>query len=599
MARRPTLRYLPGLDGLRAISVLAVVAFHAGITRVTGGFLGVEVFFVISGYLITSLLLSERRKTGHVSLRRFWLRRARRLLPALLAMVAVVVAYAVLFLPDSVSGLKRDALGALTYTSNWVQIFGHLSYFESAGRSPLLQHLWSLAIEEQFYVVWPLLLLLGLFFVGRTRTAWIVAGATVASWIWAMVLYAPTNSRSYYGTDTRAAGLLIGALLAFVWTPGRLRRPTARSARYVLDGLGLVAMLVLLWTFHRATGIDPGDAWVFRGGLVLVDVMTAIVIAAIVHPAADVNFVLGTQPLRWIGQRSYGLYLWHWPIFQVTRPGLDIPLSWFPVLVIRLVLSFAAAELSYRFVESPIRAGAIGRVARRTRDASRDREWMSASRGFGVVAGASALALLLGFGLMNATPQTEHVYGIAAGAHRHDQGNRPDAAVVALARRAASSTTRATTTTVTSTTAPPPTTATPTTVTPTSVDPNASTTAPSSPPATAAAIPASSTAPPPTTAPPPPPTVMGIGDSVMLGARPGLEAAIPGMLVDAKVSRQFGDALQVLTFYRDANLLPDVVVVHLGTNGAFTDAQFDQMMQIIGNRPVYFLSVREPRTWQG
>ncbi|MFN8037132.1 MAG: acyltransferase family protein [Acidimicrobiia bacterium] len=596
-ATRPTLRYLPGLDGLRAVSVLAVMAFHAGVTRVTGGFLGVEVFFVISGYLITSLLLAERRRAGRVSLRNFWIRRGRRLLPALWVMLAVVVAFTVLFLPDAVGALRRDVVGALTYTSNWVQIFGHVSYFEQAGRPPLLQHLWSLAIEEQFYLIWPPVLLTALFFLGRARTAMVVAFVTVGGWLWAMLLYSPSTSRAYYGTDTRAAGLLVGALLAFVWVPGQFQRRAARSARYVLNFVGAGALIVLLWSFHRATGFDPADAWVFRGGLVVVDVMTVLVIAAIVHPAADLNFLLGAGPLRWIGQRSYGLYLWHWPIFQVTRPGVDVPFAWFPTLVLRLVLTLGAAELSYRYVEVPIRSGAVGRLAARTRSGAHSREWRAVWHGLGVAVGVCAVVTVLALGLAGATPRTERVYGIAESAHGHDRGDRPDASIVALARRVASSTSASTTTAVTTTStttaAPavpgPDTTAGTLTAAPVSV----AASPPVTPPATAAPPPQ----PPPTTAPPPK-TVMGIGDSVMLGARSGLEGAIPGMLVDAKVSRQFGDALQVLTFYRDANLLPEALVVHLGTNGAFTDAQFEQMMQIIGNRPVWFLSVREPRAWQ-
>ena len=256
------LRYVGGVDGLRALSVLAVLAYHAQETGIhtgfDGGFLGVEVFFVVSGYLITSLLLSERRESGAVSLRRFWMRRARRLLPALYLLLAATVGYALLFLPDAIGQLKSDAVAALAYVSNWWQILQHKSYFAEIGRPPLLRHLWSLAVEEQFYLIWPPVLAYSLSRVSRRRVLTGVLVGALASAVLMAVLYVPYTdaSRVYYGTDTRASGLLLGAALAFGWAPYRLRGRPGRHAGTVLDVVGTAGLAVLCWAFLRVNAFD-------------------------------------------------------------------------------------------------------------------------------------------------------------------------------------------------------------------------------------------------------------------------------------------------------------------------------------------------------
>src|SRR5919199_3682700 len=225
------LPYLPGLDGLRALAVTAVLLYHADLKWIPGGFLGVEIFFVISGYLITALLLSEWRQKGTISLKNFWLRRARRLLPALYVLLVVTLAFAVVFLPGEVAGLRGDVLAAVGYVTNWYLIFGQESYFESVGRPSMLQHLWSLAVEEQFYLIWPVVLAVGLG-VGATRlrrrrVLTVALLGAAASALAMALLYTPgvDPSRVYYGTNTRATGLLFGAALAFLWSPGERYRP--------------------------------------------------------------------------------------------------------------------------------------------------------------------------------------------------------------------------------------------------------------------------------------------------------------------------------------------------------------------------------------
>jgi peptidoglycan/LPS O-acetylase OafA/YrhL len=567
---RSTLGYLPGLDGLRAVSVLAVLAFHhyfiGGHEQgfAPGGFLGVEVFFVVSGYLITSLLLAERRETGRVSLQRFWLRRARRLLPALYALLAVIILYALLFLPDSINALKSNTLAALSYTSNWWLIISHQSYASEAGRPALLKHLWSLAIEEQFYLFWPPLLVLGLRKLGRQKMLTTMFGVALASSALMAVLVSGSINAAYYGTETRLSGLLLGSMMAFFFAPYQIRGKPGRGVRVVLDLAGLVGMAVLIWSFRHFTfpSLPTSDSSVFRGGFLLVDVATVLVIASVVHPRSDAGPILGCRPLRWIGLRSYSLYLWHFPIFCVTRPGLDVPLHGWPLLVLRLALSFGAAELSYRYVETPIRNGAIGRYLALLRTEHGEIRRRIARRGFVIAASSSIVVVALGAGLASAQGETPRIPGFNARAHSKDKGDIADPRVLAaLRRRSSTTTTRGATgpTGHTSTTRHP--------VTPTTTDALQH-------------------------------EALAIGDSVMLGAQQSLEAEIPNMYVDAKVSRQFWDATVVLQQYKNAGLLPPTIVVHMGTNGAFSDAQFDQMMSVVGDRQVFFVNAREPRTWE-
>ena len=340
-----------------------MLLYHFGVQWMPGGFLGVEVFFVISGYLITSLLLAEWRADHGISLGRFWGRRARRLLPALFAMLAVVSAAALLFAPDAVPELRRGVLAAVVYVTNWYEIIGKQSYFARFGRPPLLLHLWSLAVEEQFYLIWPPLLLVGLRLThGRRRPlVYATLAGAAASALTGLVLYHPgvDPSRVYYGTDTRASGLLLGCVLAMLWAPSRLVTTIRADARFLLEAIGVLSMAGLLWLMWKANEFDP---FVYRGGFVVVDLLTLGVIAVAVHPAPTFGRrLLGSGPMRWIGQRSYAIYLWHWPVYALTRPGVDVPLSGNVLLAVRLAVTLGLADLSYRYIEMPARNGALGR----------------------------------------------------------------------------------------------------------------------------------------------------------------------------------------------------------------------------------------------
>ncbi|MBK9712492.1 MAG: serine hydrolase [Kouleothrix sp.] len=355
------LPYLPGLDGLRALAVVGVLLYHADL-GVWGGFLGVESFFVLSGFLITALLLAEWRGRGRIDLVAFWARRARRLLPALLLVLAGTLALHAALLPGETDGLRGDVLATLGYVMNWHLVAGQQSYFDPVVRPSLLQHLWSLAVEEQFYLLWPPLFLAGVRYLRRhgLLVAALVAAATSLALMIGLFVPGADPSRVYYGTDTRAAGLLIGAALAIGWSPGQAI--VGRRGGTLLDVAGLLALGGLLAAYSWLHEANP---LLYRGGFALIALATAAVIAAATHPGARlVPGLLGWRPLRWIGLRSYGIYLWHWPIFMVTRPYQDVPLDGLPLLALRLALVIGLAALSYRLVELPIRHGALGRLWR-------------------------------------------------------------------------------------------------------------------------------------------------------------------------------------------------------------------------------------------
>ncbi len=364
--------YRPALDGLRAVAVLAVIAYHLGYGWARGGFLGVDTFFVLSGYLITSLLLVEFAGGGRIDLRAFWARRARRLLPALLLVLGAVTVWAALVLrPDQLGNLRGDGLATLFYGANWRFVASGQSYFDVVSVASPLRHAWSLAIEEQFYLVWPLVVV-GCLWLARGRTRLLAALCTVgatASIVLMAVLYNPTDpSRAYYGTDTRAHALLIGALLAVVLgrrasrATGRARtgdRPR-RDLDVALQVLGTGAAIACLAAFAL---VPDTSAAMYHGGFALFAVAVAALVTAAVAPGrSPLRAVLSIRPLRWIGTISYGLYLWHWPVqVALTEPrtGLDGAV----LDVARVATTFALATLSFYVIERPIRRGLLGRRA--------------------------------------------------------------------------------------------------------------------------------------------------------------------------------------------------------------------------------------------
>jgi peptidoglycan/LPS O-acetylase OafA/YrhL len=418
---RRSKRYMPGLDGLRAIAVLAVIAYHLEVGWAPGGLLGVGIFFTLSGYLITDILLAHMARRD-MRLAGFWLGRARRLLPALFLMLFVVVAWVTIFGPAQPTKFRDAVIAAALYVSNWQLIFQHVSYFARFGTPEPLGHLWSLAIEEQFYIFWPFLMMLGVRFVReapgvpsgvRPRLAAVTLAMAAASAIAMAVLYHPSfdPSRVYDGTDTRAFELLGGAALAMMWPSRWLQPKIAPGARNVLDGMGAVGLLGIALLIWQTNQYSP---FIYHGGLVLLTIATVLVVAALAHPASRLGPVLGWGPLRWIGVRSYGIYLWHFPIIVLTSPsGAHGP------SVVRDVLqvgaTFAVAALSWRFVEEPVRHGALVRLWKKARMARWRPEAMP-RRAWAPVGAALLVVLVAIVGLAGAALDPNAESSLASGA---------------------------------------------------------------------------------------------------------------------------------------------------------------------------------------
>ncbi|MFL5897914.1 MAG: acyltransferase family protein [Solirubrobacterales bacterium] len=366
-------RYMPGLDGLRAIAVLAVIVFHLGFGWAPGGLLGVGIFFTLSGYLITDILLAQLSQRGRIDLPRFWLARARRLLPALFVMLAIVTAWVTIFGPAQPDQFRKGVLSSVFYVNNWEQILANVSYFARFAPEGPLNHLWSLSVEEQFYILWPFLLLVGVKLVHerplpsgvRPRLAVLTIAAAILASIEMAILYHPSldPSRIYYGTDTRAGGLLFGCALAMVWPSRRLSRRIAPQASNLLDGLGVLGLAIVALMIWQ---VGEFSRFLYQGGFVVLSLATVLVLMPLTHPACRLGKLVGVLPLRWVGVRSYGIYLWQTPIIVLTGPGSRPPESLLGK-ALQVAAILAVAGLSWHFVEEPIRHGALGRFFARRR----------------------------------------------------------------------------------------------------------------------------------------------------------------------------------------------------------------------------------------
>ncbi|HCA7066086.1 TPA: acetyltransferase [Staphylococcus pseudintermedius] len=347
-------RYMPGLDGVRAVAVIAIIIYHLNPQWLSGGFLGVDTFFVISGYLITSLLLTEYHNTGKIKLMSFWLRRVKRLIPAVLFLVMGVIVLSLIFMPTEIQKVRADSIAAIFYVSNWWYIMQNVDYFEQFAVQPL-KHLWSLAIEEQFYLVFPIVLLSLLSFIRRLKSIRIIfLILLVISMIAMMVLYVPNENvaRVYFGTDTRIQTLLMGVLLALVWPPFQLKAKVNRQMRTMIDTAGVVGLAILFICFKF---VSETNSILYYGGFFLISTVTLLVIASSVHPSGYFAKFLGNKVFTFIGSRSYSLYLWHYPIIVLIHhqfvQGQIPPL----VYVVEILLMVLMAEFSYKFIEQPFR----------------------------------------------------------------------------------------------------------------------------------------------------------------------------------------------------------------------------------------------------
>lgn len=356
--------YIAPIDGLRAIAVIAVLLYHLGVKQIPGGFLGVDLFFAISGYVITRLILDSIETANALDLRQFYFARVRRLLPALLFVLLATLVAVALFAPDAIHRVISDLPYVLTGSNNWHLVALHQDYFQSAGRPPLLQHTWSLSVETQFYLVWPVVLYLIWRKFGKANIARIALLISFSSAVALFIFSLQADSASvgrishiYFGTDTHSLGLFLGSALAVSWVPRNLTANITQRAQDFIDGIGLFGFFGLLCTFLFISESNPTA---YKLAFPLAAIFSCASITSLVHPASRFAPLLSWKPLLWIGQRSYGIYLWHWIVFQMTRPSVDLAAgSALALDVARILLVLALSDISLRYIEIPFRRGKV------------------------------------------------------------------------------------------------------------------------------------------------------------------------------------------------------------------------------------------------
>ncbi|HAR6110554.1 TPA: acetyltransferase [Staphylococcus pseudintermedius] len=531
-------RYMPGLDGVRAVAVIAIIIYHLNPQWLSGGFLGVDTFFVISGYLITSLLLTEYHNTGKIKLMSFWLRRVKRLIPAVLFLVMGVIVLSLIFMPTEIQKVRADSIAAIFYVSNWWYIMQNVDYFEQFAVQPL-KHLWSLAIEEQFYLVFPIVLLSLLSFIRRLKSLRIIfLILLVISMIAMMVLYVPNENvaRVYFGTDTRIQTLLMGVLLALVWPPFQLKAKVNRQMRTMIDTAGVVGLAILFICFKF---VSETNSILYYGGFFLISTVTLLVIASSVHPSGYFAKFLGNKVFTFIGSRSYSLYLWHYPIIVLIHhqfvQGQIPPL----VYVVEILLMVLMAEFSYKFIEQPFRKEGFNIFAfnhlKNWRSQKVLRTWLV------IILLIPTLLVMVGsfnrFAQKNSTRvtevNTEEIDKLITQPLPLPQLEIDGFVVKGNKQKYASW------------------------------------------------------------------KPLLIGDSVMVDIGDDFRSFVPKADINGKVGRQLVEATSLAKrqyqSYRDKN---DIVVLELGTNGDFTEEQLNSLLEQFGEADIYLVNTRVPRSYE-
>ncbi|MCU4991181.1 acetyltransferase [Bacillus cereus] len=537
-------RYMVGLDSLRGLAILGVILYHINFNWMPGGFLGVTVFFVLSGYLITDILAMEWKRNKRIDLKKFWLSRARRLLPGMLVMLVITLAWITIFHSSLLGKMRGDSLAALFYVSNWWYIYHNLSYFDNFNQLSPLNHFWSLAVEEQFYVVWPFIISLGLYYIKKqSRMILLICLGAFASALAMANLYEPgvDPSRIYYGTDTRAFSLLIGAVLALVWPSNRLANKIIPKARFILDVVGGIALIIILVMFWKTNQYDP---FLYKGGMVLLSIATALLVANLAHPASRIAQFLRFRPLRWVGVRSYGIYLWHYPILTLTTPKVNAGDFSIIRAILQFLLIILIAQISWKFIEKPIRQGALRNI--QFKNLRLQNVTLGVKLALVCSLFFSSIAVL---GLWNASKAKE---------------NSKQDKVEAVQ------------------TQPVP--------HPVAVWENPNQETPLNQGESKEVNSAHSKN---------PLTVTAIGDSVMIDITPYLKNIFPDIRIDAQIGRQLSKAIPVVEQLKNEGNLGNYVIIGLGTNGAFTTEQLVSLIKLIGNeRKIIFINTRVSRPWE-
>ena len=531
---------IEGLDGLRAFAVLSVLVFHFWPSLAPGGFLGVDVFFVISGYLITTLLVRERNKAGRIDLLAFWKRRARRLLPALGLVVFTSIAAAWMVSGELLVNIKRQTLGALTFSTNWIEIVAGTDYFNDSARS-LFVTFWSLAVEEQFYLLWPILMV-GLLLIPSSALRSVIAlvAAAVSSLLMAVVFDPQVPTRVYYGTDTHSFGLMIGAALAFAFAgaPKMLASRPWQMVRVPLGFLsiaGLIAMVIM---------VDSSTAFPYHGGILLASILSAGAVAALPGETTFFTKVCMVRPLAWVGERSYGMYLWHWPVLMIVGTAITSAPSgmgpgW-PIILTVIVITFALTEASYRWIEMPIRK--VGFRA----------TWAKVRAAFG--GPATRLPLPVTATICAVIIFAFACFGIATAPDKSQEQLSIEAGERLIAEQTAASSN--------ATAAPHA----------TGDEPQKDAPKSNFGPAWPAELPI-----------PPGDQIVGLGDSVMSGAAEAIYDRFPGILLNARPILQWHDAPAIVQTMIDKGTMRKVVVMNFGTNAGFKEPDSEAALRSILN----------------
>lgn len=555
-------RYMSGLDGLRALAVIGVIFYHLTPHILPGGFLGVPIFFVLSGYLISDLLIQEFEQNGKISLKQFWKRRLNRLYPALVTMLILVTGWITIFERSLLLNIRNMILTSLVYLNNWWQISQGASYFDRFTTPSPFVHLWSLAIEGQFYLIWPVIVVFAIVFIKRND--WIFytfIGVSILSALLMAILYVPgaDPSRVYYGTDTRAFSLLIGSALAFIWPSTKLKKNLPNAGRVTLDAVGVLSLGLLIWLMVQLMDSDP---FTYYGGIFIFSLISGILVAVVAHPATWLAKLLSLQPLKWIGQRSYGLYLWQYPVMILYEVKVgDTSLHPLRHLIIQITLIILISEASYRFVEMPFKKLNIREVLNwnvivdHGKSLWRNQTITGKMHKVGIV----LLSLILIISLVGFTvaPVGDSPGKIRLAAQLKANQTKIDKQKQDLIEQKNKK--------VEESAVREPLFG----LTPEQME-------------EAGEL-----------------KVTLIGDSVMLSVVNPVEQLFPKAVIDGVIGRQLYQTVPVVESLKQEDKLGNPVVIALGTNGAFTDKQMDDLLAAVGDsKKVYLVNTQVPKNWK-
>jgi peptidoglycan/LPS O-acetylase OafA/YrhL len=527
-----------GMDGLRAIAVIGVMLYHLNFQWIPGGFLGVTVFFVLSGYLITDLLIDEWNQKNKILFLPFMIRRFRRLAPALVVMIFFITSWVTLTNHSTLDKIKADLLPSLLYFSNWWYIFHDYSYFSTFGAPSPFTHIWSLAIEEQFYLTWPLLMILGftLFKKNRFRVLAILLGVILSASLMAFLYIPGTDpSRVYYGTDTRAFSLLLGAVLAFLWPSQKLSKTLPKKASIVLETVGATGILLMIVMFFKTSQYSP---FLYHGGMLILSFLTMITVAAIAHPASLLGKCLSFKPLRWIGERSYGIYLWHYPIIILTAPIVNTDGINFWRVIFQITATLVISAVSYRFVEFPIRNGSFINVLK-----GLPLFYRRIALGSSAAIVVFIIVVLVSFVTKAPSTTISAVAPVAA---------EPIDEIELIKKASLETGEQEGTDNQEKTDGPAPTLN----------------------------------------------SVTIIGDSVIHDVIPFFKSDYPDLISDYRVGRQMVEVPEVIQHLKENNQLGEKVIIQIGTNGPFPLSQLVSVIEGLEGRKVYLVNCRVPRPWE-